>query len=223
MQNWDHVKTLFSSFLNKMPKEYRDADITRIRFSSLSEQAAYLRFLSLLFLLYLVFHSRVSPLFTFPFFLILPPSPPFPRHLINSQTLIFSEVPHALLNSLYTKSALNVYGRFKVHDPCENGEVVRVGVEVRQFYQQLNVKNVGEVDDKRFEYFTKEVPHSFPLFPPHPLCVHHPIVLESLSSLTLLGIPTHRGLRRNWHSPLHSFLFRLRSCEKFPAKEKEIG
>eukprot|EP01124_Arcella_intermedia_P022011 TRINITY_DN3185_c0_g1_i1.p1 TRINITY_DN3185_c0_g1~~TRINITY_DN3185_c0_g1_i1.p1 ORF type:complete len:748 (-),score=195.91 TRINITY_DN3185_c0_g1_i1:31-2274(-) len=42
MQNWEHLTLLFKS-LNQLPKEYRDADINRIRFSTLDGNAAKYR------------------------------------------------------------------------------------------------------------------------------------------------------------------------------------
>lgn len=42
MQNWDHVNTVFK-YLNKIPKDFHDADFSRIRMWSINDQANLLR------------------------------------------------------------------------------------------------------------------------------------------------------------------------------------
>ena len=42
MQNWDHVNTVMK-YLNKVPKEFHDADFSRIRMWSINDQAKLLR------------------------------------------------------------------------------------------------------------------------------------------------------------------------------------
>lgn len=42
MQNWDHVSTVLK-YINKIPKDFHDADFSRIRMWSINEQSKYLR------------------------------------------------------------------------------------------------------------------------------------------------------------------------------------
>ncbi|CAI5756049.1 unnamed protein product [Candida verbasci] len=42
MQNWDHINTVMK-YINKIPKDFHDADFSRIRMWSINDQAKYLR------------------------------------------------------------------------------------------------------------------------------------------------------------------------------------
>eukprot|EP01125_Pyxidicula_operculata_P001854 TRINITY_DN1172_c1_g2_i1.p1 TRINITY_DN1172_c1_g2~~TRINITY_DN1172_c1_g2_i1.p1 ORF type:complete len:843 (+),score=269.32 TRINITY_DN1172_c1_g2_i1:255-2531(+) len=76
------------------------------------------------------------------------------------QTVIFSEIFHVDINSLFNKLCYNVKGKFKIIPNPGLGTITKVVPQVKHLFQRLNCNSVTEVDDLRFNYFTQEIfPH----------------------------------------------------------------
>ncbi|XP_024386757.1 protein NUCLEOLAR FACTOR 1 [Physcomitrium patens] len=72
------------------------------------------------------------------------------------QTMILSAFPDAKINALFHRSCVNHAGKVKLRMEYP-GILSKVMLKIRQVYERIDCKAISEVDDARFEYFTKQV------------------------------------------------------------------
>ncbi|KAL2612430.1 hypothetical protein R1flu_024122 [Riccia fluitans] len=72
------------------------------------------------------------------------------------QTIILSAFSDAGVNAVFHRSCVNHSGKVKTRCHYE-GVLNRIVLQVRQVYEKLDCNSITNVDDTRFEFFTKEV------------------------------------------------------------------
>ncbi|GLJ23922.1 hypothetical protein SUGI_0454570 [Cryptomeria japonica] len=72
------------------------------------------------------------------------------------QTIILSNFANADINALFNRFCVNYQGKVKLLS-VYNGVLPKVLLQVRQVYERFYSNSVLDVDDKRFEFFTKKI------------------------------------------------------------------
>lgn len=72
------------------------------------------------------------------------------------QTIILSNFVNADINALFNRFCVNYRGKVKMLS-VYNGVLPKVLLQVRQVYERFDSSSVLDVDDRRFEFFTKKI------------------------------------------------------------------
>lgn len=76
------------------------------------------------------------------------------------QTVFLSSALNVDLNALFNRQCVNAFGRYKIRPNYSDGSIAKIiagTASLRQVFFRLSPPSVEEVDDTRFEYFTKQV------------------------------------------------------------------